>query len=125
MAGFAVTAALLSLTLRQLGPEHAVRTALAGGLVLLIMAAGELSGIFASLRSLYSNGLTSAAAELALRVTGVAYVAQTAADICRDCGENGLASKAELCGRLMMLTASMPLFLKLALTLIGLAEDLL
>lgn len=126
IAGAAVICALLALSLRPFGGGLAERTALVGGLILLIWAAGEISGVFARVRTLLqqASGLRNAAS-LALKVTGVAYVAQTASDLCRDCGEDGLASKSELCGRLLMLTAVLPELTSLASRLIALAEELL
>lgn len=126
LAGAAVATALLALSLKPFGGGLAQRTALTGGIIILAAAAGELGGIFARIRGLagQASGLAEAAG-LALRVTGIAYVAQTAADLCRDCGEEGLASKAELTGRLMMLSASLGQIVKLVEKLISLAEELL
>ena len=126
VAGAAVVWALLALSLRPFGGGLAERTALVGGLILLMWAAGEISGVFSRIRALLQQAPGfDGAASLALKVTGVAYVAQPASDLCRDCGEEGLASKSELCGRLLMLIAVMPQLTSLASRLIALAEELL
>ena len=61
---------------------------------------------------------------LVVKVIGISYITQTASDICRDCGENALASKMEICGRIMLFSAAMPMFMKLGSSLIGLIGNI-
>lgn len=44
-----------------------------------------------------------------LKSVGVSLVASTASDICRDCGENSIASKVETLGKCEILFLSLPL----------------
>ena len=44
-----------------------------------------------------------------LKTVGVSLVASTASDICRDCGENSIASKVEMLGKCEILFLSLPL----------------
>ena len=44
-----------------------------------------------------------------LKSVGISLVVSTAADICRDCGENAIASKVELLGKCEILLLSLPL----------------
>ncbi|MBO4563536.1 MAG: stage III sporulation AC/AD family protein [Clostridia bacterium] len=123
IAGIAVITAILSLTLRGIRPELGAQTAIAGGAVLLLAAVTELSGIAVELRRAFSGiNPGGGAAELAIKVAAIAYIAQLAADICRDSGENALAAKTEICGRLLMISAALPMLIRLARTLIGLIE---
>ena len=125
IAGIAVVTAILSLTLRSVRPELGMQTAIAGGAVLLAFAASELLGITAALRSLMSDlGAGEEIVTLVMKVVCIAYVAQIAADICRDSGENALAAKTEICGRLLMVSAALPMLLRLVRTLTGLIGEL-
>ena len=125
IAGIAVVTAILSLTLRGVRPELGMQTAIAGGAVLLAFAASELLGITAALRSLMSDlGAGEEIVTLVMKVVCIAYVAQIAADICRDSGENALAAKTEICGRLLMVSAALPMLLRLVRTLTGLRGEL-
>ena len=54
-------------------------------------------------------GLDPEGIKAVTKVIGIAYIAQFSADTCRDCGESSLAGKVELTGRLMMITAAIPL----------------
>ncbi len=106
--------AMLAVTLRSVKPELGAQTAAAGGVVLMLAAAGELSGIAEAVKRFVSmSGIGADPAALVLKVAGIAYIAQTASDICRDMGEASLASGAELCGRLMMLSAALPMLTEL------------
>ena len=44
-----------------------------------------------------------------LKSVGVSLLASTAADICRDCGENSIAAKVEMLGKCEILFLSLPL----------------
>ena len=47
---------------------------------------------------------------------GICFVTQLGCDVCRDCGENALASQLELAGRAAVLIAAVPLFTAAAQT---------
>ena len=126
IAGMAVATAVLSLTLKSIRPELGMQTALAGGAVILLYAAAELSGLIAGVNAMMKEaGLELPVTGLVFRLTGIAFISQTAADICRDAGENALASKAETCGRLMMISAALPMLSGLVTKVFGMLEEFL
>ena len=45
-----------------------------------------------------------------LKALAIALLTGTAADVCRDAGESALASKAELCGQILLFVCGLPLF---------------
>ena len=104
-------------------PEHGLALGLAAGAVILVAALSEALPLFRELESLLErSGASQEYVNVLLRALGVCLLTELAADTCRDAGEQGLASKAELVGKLALLTVSLPLFRKvgdLALTLIG------
>ena len=44
----------------------------------------------------------------AIKVIGIAYLAQMGASICQDAGESAIGGKVELCGRILILSAALP-----------------
>ena len=50
-----------------------------------------------------------------LKALGVAFVCETAADICRDMGQTAIASKIELAGKLEIVALAIPLARELLL----------
>ena len=123
--GTAVITALLALMLRSVRPELAMQTAIAGGLVVLLMAVGELAGVYPELReTLAELGAGEGLLMPAVRVIGIAYMTGIGAELCRDAGENALAMKTEICGRAMLLSAAAPVLVSFVSMLAGMAEKL-
>ncbi len=113
-AGMAVITALLALTVKSIRPEMGVQVALAGGLLILGMALPYLTGIGSALSELSARaGLDGGLLSLAAKALGIAYMTETAGSVCRDAGETSLAVKTELCGRLMLLSAALPMLIRL------------
>ena len=124
MAGLAVVTAILAVTVKQYRPELGIQVSVAGGAVLLLLAIAEFSGIAQSIRGTVEGyGIGSDWLSLVVKVTGIAYIAQLAAQICTDMGEGALALKAELCGRLLILASALPYIITLLNTLTGLIRD--
>ena len=48
--------------------------------------------------------------KILFKATGICYISQFASDICRDSGENLLASQSELAGRVGLMVTAIPLF---------------
>lgn len=110
IAGMAVIAVSAVQILRQCRPELAVYVSIAAALAILALCLDTIQGLRQAVEEFllkYSIGGESIKA--VLKITGIAYIAQFAADACRDCGESAVASKVELAGRLMMVAAAFPL----------------
>lgn len=125
IAGLALLTAILSVTVRAYKPELGIHVAVSGGIVILLATISEFTGIAESAHDLMKRfGLAEGIWMLVVKVIGISYITQTASDICRDCGENALASKMEICGRIMLFSAAMPMFMKLGSSLIGLIGNI-
>ena len=87
LTGIALSITALTVTVRKVKPELGMQTALAGGAVLLAIGLTELSGLADTVRSIMGElGQDGGITELAFKVTGIAYMTQLAADVCRDSG---------------------------------------
>ncbi len=56
-----------------------------------------------------------------LKVTGIAYLSELGANLCRDAGYQAVAAQIELFGKVMVLLAGMPVMLTLVDTILGFA----
>ena len=118
ICALAVCAAIIALSLREIRPEMARLLALAASLVVMGAAVPMAAEFVAALKdfSLISRPMAQFLRPM-LKVTGVAYIAQFAAELCRDCGENALAGRVELAGKTAVALMSFPIikdvFLKL------------
>lgn len=109
IALFGVTAALL---LKKVRPELAAIVAGATGLVLFSMCFSSIRDIFRTIETLTGQyGLETEYIGLAMKIIGLAYLTQLGASICADAGESAVAGKVELCGRILILSAALPVAL--------------
>ena len=109
-AGFAVVAAMLSLTLRAAHRQAGAAVAMAAGLMLFFFALTQLGAAAEALRSLSERaGIGQQTVTLLLKLIAMAYVTEFAVQACRDAGEDGLAGKAALCGKMLLMVQTLPL----------------
>ena len=109
IAALAVSAALMALVIRRIRPELSATLSLAAGALMMLLALPTLSQVIGGLSALAQTGGVSHryTAQL-LKVAGVSLLMDFAAQTCRDAGEEGLAMKAELAGRVMLLSLALP-----------------
>lgn len=111
IGGLALVGLTALLLLRQQKPEWApflriaVTVAALGGV--LSLAAAVLTTLTELTAG--SGALDGNAWPLLLKALGIAFLTETAASICRDSGESGLASWVELSGKLEILLLAFPL----------------
>lgn len=107
--GIAILGATLAVMLKPLRPELAVLVAIATGVIVLMHAVIELTGLLDTLRALAGEyGVDTGYIGTLLKILGVAYAAQFGAQICADAGESAIAGKVELFGRILILAAAAP-----------------
>lgn len=56
------------------------------------------------------SGLDGQYMEILFKALGISYITQFACDICRDNGENAIATQVELAGKIALLLLALPLF---------------
>ena len=105
----AVLGTVLAMTIRPFRPEMALVVGICTGVIVLFDALAELSGVMDALKGLADRyGIESGYIGVLLKIIGIAYAAQFGAQVCADAGENAIAGKVELCGRILILAAAMP-----------------
>ncbi|MBO4384176.1 MAG: hypothetical protein J5854_01990 [Clostridia bacterium] len=113
IAGIAIITAILALTLKNYRPELSLETAVAGGIILTIYAVTEFTGIADAICGIAEKaGIDRGLLSTVLKAAGTAYVTQISSDLCRDAREQSLSSKVEICGRLIIASEILPVFIK-------------
>ena len=122
VAVFAIVAAILALTLKQYSPQLAVVVSVGAGVLLFGYIAASLLPVLQEVLSisLLSEGVAENIGTL-FKCLGVCYVVQLAADSCRDAGQQAIASKVELAGKVTVLAVALPM-LK---TVVSFLDDLI
>ena len=104
---------LLLLLVRSVKGEFALPLSVCLSVMLAgvaLAAAAPLIEYINNLAKPYTGGYLS----LMLKAVGISLVTSTSADICRDSGENAIASKVELLGKCEILALSLPLITAMA-----------
>ena len=109
VCGLAVISAMLIMLLRRWGADHALLLKIAAGVALSGVCFGAVAPVVEYVRELGEGSNLQDSVEFMLRVLAVAIITHICATICRDCGENTLASYVELGGKVEILVLSLPM----------------
>lgn len=107
--GVASGAAVLAMTVRSTHREMGAVFSLACGAALLLLLMEQLSQAVAAIDemarlSAVSEGQTA----LILKVLGISMLVEFAAQACRDAGEEGIALRVEMGGKVMLVLLALP-----------------
>ncbi len=73
-----------------------------------------ISPVIDSINNIFlRTGIESEYLTILFKAIGICYISQFAYDICKDCGENTLASQVEIAGKAALIMLAMPLIEKL------------
>ena len=121
IAGIALVSAVIAVMLRRYNQEYAVVVTITAGVIILVQILANIMPAIRQINSLLSSaGLPNEYAVILFKTLGLCFLAQFSADSCRDAGENALASKVELAGKLAIVILALPLFEKIASTALAL-----
>lgn len=123
VVGVGFMGGMLSLMLKRERPEFSLMVALVTSVVILGSVVKSVSEVVDALRALvHECGVDTRYFLTALKAVGMAYIAQFAAEILRDGGENAIASKVEAAGKIAILALAMPVmasFLRLCVRVVN------
>jgi len=121
IAGLALVSAVIAVMLRRYNQEYAVVVSITAGGVILVQILANIVPAIRQINSLLTaTQLPSEYGIILFKTLGICFLAQFAADSCRDAGESALASKVELAGKLSIVLLALPLFEKIASTALAL-----
>lgn len=119
--GVGITGAVAAITVRQYKPEMAVPIGIATAAILFLMVLSQVGYVIDVIRMTADRlNLNPEYITAILKMIAVAYLAQIGAEICRDAGQNAIAAKVELAGKILIVVLSVPILLSLMNLLIGL-----
>ena len=123
IAAIGLVGGLVSLFLREYRKEFAIGTALVTALIIMTYIADIAFDVINSIFLITEkSGVDKKYFEIILKVVGTAYLTQYAGELLKDSGENAVASKVYLAGKLFILYMTMPIiegFLEVCIETIG------
>ncbi|MDE6595234.1 MAG: stage III sporulation protein AD [Oscillospiraceae bacterium] len=115
IAGICITASVMCKLFSENGKEYALYIKLAAAAAVMSMIIIFVSPIAETIRNIYSRaGADEEYLTVLFKALGICYITQFACDICKDSGENALATQAELAGKISLMVIALPLFESLA-----------
>ena len=116
--GIAFIAVIVISLIKNYRPEFAIYASIIAGAIILFLAMNELTPIVSMLKNLSDKmGVSSKFFGILLKITGIAYLTEFGANVCKDSGESAVASKVELAGKILIISLSIPILLALMETL--------
>lgn len=117
VCGLVIALLLFIILIRKFSPEFAPPLSLCITVMLTVTALASLMPLLSYLKELELGGFDAYLPYL-LKSVGISVLSSTAADLCKDCGEQSVGAKLELLGKCEILVLSLPLLREL-LTLAG------
>ena len=97
------------------------RVSIVAGAIILLQIFLNINPAIQQINGLLSaSGLSAEYAAILFKSLGICFLAQFAADSCRDAGESALAAKVELAGKITIVVLALPLFEQIASTAVSL-----
>lgn len=111
LIGISLSALILAVLIRDYNKTASIVIVIAASAMIFVKIASDISTIFEALTNI-SSGVETAASyiKLMMKVLGIVLITQFTADLCRDCGENALASQTETAAKIIVVSMILPLF---------------
>lgn len=111
---------LLALQVKHVKPEYAVYLCIATSIFLLLLAAEKLEIVVEGVRLIQDSiSVQASYIQALLKIIGITYISEFAADICRDAGYSTIAGQIGVFSKLSILAVSMPIVTALLETIQG------
>lgn len=111
IAGIVITSAIVALIIKPHRPEISIQIAIVAGIVVIGIIINNVSGVIDLLQNMAQKaGIQSQFLEVLIKITGIAYISEYTASLCRDSGEMALAYKMEFAGKIMIAFLAIPIF---------------
>ena len=116
-----IIAMILAVMLKSYNPALAVLVSLGAGVIIFLKILPMFAEAVGFVRHMgdMADGM-GAYTTLALRVIGVAYIAELGANVCNDANESAIAAKIDLAGRVVILVLAMPVIVDIVRIVTGL-----
>lgn len=121
IAGIGLITTFLALIIKEQKPAFAFLLSLFTGIIIFLFLIGKISEVIRVLQNLAEQtSINMVFLKTILKIIGIAYIAEFAAQIVKDAGESAMASKIELAGKILILFMAIPIITVIIETVIKL-----
>ena len=108
--GIGLISLIIIIIIKQYKPEFAIYISIVAGVLIHFLIMDKLEGIINLLKTISSkSGINNQFLELLLKITGIAFLTEFAINLCKDSGENAIASKIEIGSKVIIVSMSIPI----------------
>lgn len=108
--GIGLISLIIIIVVKQYKPEFAIYVSIIAGVLILYLIMDKLERIINLLKTISSkSGINNQFLELLLKITGIAFLAEFAINLCKDSGEGAIASKIEMGSKVIIVSMSIPI----------------
>ena len=112
--GFGIIAVSLIIILKQQKQEIAILCVVASSVIMLTFIFDDLKNVISLIDKLViDSAIDSSFLKIILKVIGISYMVEFGKDICKDAGENAIANKIEMAGKVIIVSLSIPVIASL------------
>ncbi|HEX7056271.1 MAG TPA: stage III sporulation protein AD [Bacilli bacterium] len=110
IVGLGLIAAVLALIVKEQKPLFAFFISVFTGIVILVLLIASIREIIGVLQDLAAkSNVNMIFVKTILKIIGVAYIAEFGAQIVRDAGQDSIAGKIELAGKILIMVMAIPI----------------
>lgn len=108
--GIGIISLIIIIIIKQYRPEFAIYVSIIAGIAIIYLIFSKLRGIIDLLKTISNkSGINNQFLELLLKITGTAFLAEFAINLCKDSGEGAIASKIEMGTKVIIVSMSIPI----------------
>lgn len=101
---------MLVVFLKQVKPEYSLLCLIIGSIVILLYILSYMTKVFVFFQEIVEKtGISYSLFVTMLKIVGLGYLIEFSANVCRDSGNNSIADKVVLAGKIMIFVVSMPI----------------
>jgi stage III sporulation protein AD len=110
IVGLGLIVTILSLIIKEQKPMFAFLLATFTGVLIFLFLIGKISSVIRVLEDLaVKSNVNMVFLKTILKIIGIAYIAEFGAQIVRDAGQESIASKIELSGKILIMVMAIPI----------------
>ena len=107
----ALVTAVIAVMIRQKTGEIALMLSISCGVIILLSLLSQISGIISTVNSIVAvSDMNIEYIKILLKVIGVSLLTEFAVSVCKESGQQGIASNVLLSGKIMITAISLPLY---------------
>ena len=107
--GIGIVSTILILVLKEEKSEMALMCAIAASIIILLYIISQFTPIVNMINKLLDNaGINKEYLRIILKIVGISYMVEFGKNICKDAGENAIANKIEIAGKVVIISLSIP-----------------